>query len=65
MHQQEFLKTTVEPSSLQEQNQRDNIEIRLMNLRSKIRTLRPVRFSEGTLVFGLQHPIVQEKILQT
>lgn len=63
-HQQEFLKTTVEPSSLQEQNQRDNIEIRLMNLRSKIRSLRPVRFSEGTLVFGLQHPIVQEKILQ-
>lgn len=36
--------------------------IRFRNLRSKIGLLRPKKFSEGTLVFGLQHAIVQCKI---
>lgn len=38
---------------------------RIAQLQSLIRALRPKRFSEGPLIFGLQHRVVQEKMQQT
>ena len=35
---------------------------KILQINNKIRALRPKKFSEGTLVFGLQHSIVQQKI---
>jgi len=35
---------------------------RIAQLQSLIRALRPKRFSEGPLIFGLQHKIIQEKM---
>jgi hypothetical protein len=32
------------------------------NIRSKVRTLRPKRFNQGLLVFGLLHQTVQERL---
>ena len=36
---------------------------RLANLKSLIRTLRPKTFTQGPLVFGLKHRIVQERLM--
>ena len=38
--------------------------LRITNLKSKIKTLRPRRFSEGTLSFGLQHALVQDRFVK-
>ena len=38
-------------------------ELRIKNLKAKIRHLKPKRFSEGTLTFGLQHEAVQAYVM--
>ena len=38
-------------------------ELRIKNLKAKIRHLKPKRFSEGTLTFGLQHEAVQTYVM--
>ena len=37
-------------------------DCRIANLQSRIARLRPRKFSEGSLIFGLQHRIIQEKM---
>jgi hypothetical protein len=43
--------------------QRETNPTRLANLRSVIRALRPKSFTQGPLVFGLKHRIVQEMLI--
>ena len=40
-------------------------DLKCKNLKMKIKHLRPKRFSEGTLTFGLQHEAVQLNLLKT
>ena len=47
-----------------DQSKREN-EYPVKDLKRKIRHLRPRRFSEGTLAFGLQHEMVQRHLFNT
>jgi len=41
----------------------EDSKMKIANLQSMIKALRPIRFTQGLLVFGLQHRCVQEKLL--
>lgn len=47
---------------LSQQLCKESCELKKANLRSLIKKLTPKQFSEGSLVFGLQHQIVQDKL---